>query len=272
MPCLLPEARQPSLVRSSQDGVAEETSILCDDGAQRKPILLPKTRLFLLFSARLAEPIVSHSTIAYISELVNDLSVVGGDKRKRLLVEISYISLLYAAEDVAVLQWSRSSDHVGRKPILSHWVSVSSVVSMILFELPRSFWALVLRVVGPFIGGVLSRPQDHWPDRFSHPFWAGYRYFLTCFAAAPYALISSFVTAIDLEEKESASQAPKKDPEAPLLLRALLTSPVLVSVSRLRDARTALHGRHGAHPACLGDARLLRRAQPQPGLHRPVDV
>ncbi|KAH9045961.1 hypothetical protein EDB84DRAFT_1468724 [Lactarius hengduanensis] len=36
----------------------------------------------------------------------------------------------------------------------------------------------------PFIGGVLSRPQDHWPDRFSHPFGVEYPYFLPCLSRA----------------------------------------------------------------------------------------
>ncbi len=40
----------------------------------------------------------------------------------------------------------------------------------------------------------------------------------------------------------------------------------------LCDARAARHGRNGAHPARLGDAGRSRRAQPQPGVHRPVDV
>lgn len=39
---------------------------------------------------------------------------------------------------------------------------------------------------------------------------------------------------------------------------------------QLRDARAARHGRHGAHTARLVDAGQARRAQPQPGVHRPV--
>jgi hypothetical protein len=52
----------------------------------------------------------------------------------------------------------------------------------------------------PFIGGVLSRPQDRWPDRFSHPFWAEYPYFLPCLAAATYALLSLILSALYLKE------------------------------------------------------------------------
>ena len=52
----------------------------------------------------------------------------------------------------------------------------------------------------PFIGGVLSRPQDRWPDRFSHPFWAEYPYFLPCFVAAGYALLSLILSTLYLKE------------------------------------------------------------------------
>jgi hypothetical protein len=52
----------------------------------------------------------------------------------------------------------------------------------------------------PFIGGVLSRPQDRWPNIFSHPFWGKYPYFLPCLATATYALLSFSLAAIFLKE------------------------------------------------------------------------
>jgi len=200
------------------------------------------------------------------------------------------MSIHYAAEAATVFQWSRLSDHIGRKPILLLSL-VGSVVSTILFGLSRSFWALVLSrclngflngnlgviksmiaeltddtnvargfsllpmaraaayIIGPFIGGVLSRPQDHWPNRFSGPFWAEYPYFLPCLVAATYALVSFIVTALYLEEtlectapanvrpsganldrsQKRTTEVPKQD--QPLPLRALLTRPILLSIS-----------------------------------------
>jgi hypothetical protein len=52
----------------------------------------------------------------------------------------------------------------------------------------------------PFIGGMLSRPQDRWPIVFSHPFWGEYPYFLPCLVTAAYALLSFFLAAIFLKE------------------------------------------------------------------------
>ena len=54
------------------------------------------------------------------------------------------MSLHYATEAVTVLQWSRLSDHIGRKPVLLLGL-LGTVVSTILFGLSHSLWALVLR-------------------------------------------------------------------------------------------------------------------------------
>jgi MFS family permease len=56
------------------------------------------------------------------------------------------MALFFAAESITVLQWSRLSDHVGRKPVLLCGL-VGTVVSSILFGLSRSFPALVFRYV-----------------------------------------------------------------------------------------------------------------------------
>ena len=54
----------------------------------------------------------------------------------------------YTAEAATVLQWSRLSDHIGRKPILLMSL-LGSVISTILFGLSRSFWTLILRYGSP---------------------------------------------------------------------------------------------------------------------------
>jgi MFS family permease len=54
------------------------------------------------------------------------------------------MSLHFVAEAATVLQWSRLSDHVGRRPILLFSL-LGTVVSTILFGLSRSLWALILR-------------------------------------------------------------------------------------------------------------------------------
>ena len=56
------------------------------------------------------------------------------------------MSLYFAAEAVTILQWSRLSDHVGRKPVLLCGL-LGTFVASILFGLSRSFPALVFRYV-----------------------------------------------------------------------------------------------------------------------------
>ncbi|KAH9016224.1 MFS general substrate transporter [Lactarius pseudohatsudake] len=60
-------------------------------------------------------------------------------------------------------------------------------------------WSLG-HVIGPLVGGILSRPQDRWPHIFSHPFWADYPYFLPCLVAATFTCLSFVITGLYLEE------------------------------------------------------------------------
>ena len=56
------------------------------------------------------------------------------------------MSMYYAAQAVTVLQWSRLSDKIGRKPVLLCGL-LGTIVSSLLFGLSRSFPALVFRYV-----------------------------------------------------------------------------------------------------------------------------
>ncbi|KAH9005431.1 MFS general substrate transporter [Lactarius hatsudake] len=272
----------------------EETPLLRDGNGPRTETPLPITQIVVLLMLQLCEPITSLSINPYINQLVSELPVVGGDERKVGYYAGFIVSLYFAAEAVTVLQWSRLSDHVGRKPVLLCGV-LGIVISSILFGLSRSFPALVFSrclhgmlngnigvmksmmaeltdetnmargvslmavtwavgsTMGPFIGGVLSRPQDRWPNVFSHPFWGEYPYFLPCLTTAAYALLSFTLAAIFLKETVNSGpvmkpntevnsdllrvgegeilDGPVKDHESPLPLSALLTRPVVVSIA-----------------------------------------
>ncbi|KAN0135049.1 Major facilitator superfamily domain containing protein [Lactarius tabidus] len=111
--------------------------------------------------------------------------------------------------------------------------------------------------IGPFIGGMLSRPQDRWPLVFSHSFWVEYPYFLPCFAVAVCGCASLTANAIYLKETVNRGPLTKlhpsgtgsgpareepantslhaglapKDTNRPPPLRAVLTRPVLISIA-----------------------------------------
>ncbi|KAI9443931.1 MFS general substrate transporter, partial [Lactarius indigo] len=263
----------------------EETPLLHDGNVPRKETPLPVTQIVVLLLLQLAEPLTSLSINPYINQLISELPVVGGDERKVGYYAGFIVSLYFAAEAVTVLQWSRLSDYVGRKPVLLCGL-LGTIVASILFGLSRSFTALVFSrclhgmlngnigvmksmmaeltdetnmargfslipvtwavggTIGPFVGGVLSRPQDHWPNVFSHPFWGEYPYFLPCLATAAYSLLSFILAAIFLKEPNTEVNSdlarlgareildgPVNDTEKPVPLRALLTRPVVVSVA-----------------------------------------
>jgi MFS family permease len=246
------------------------------------------TQISILLLLLLAEPITSLSINPYINQLVSELSIVGGDERKVGYYAGVLVSLYFAAEAATILQWSRLSDYIGRKPVLLCGL-LGTIISIILFGLSRSFWALVFSrclngmlngnigviksmlaeltdetnmargfslipviwalggTIGPLIGGILSRPQDRWPNAFSHPFWAEFPYFLPCVGTATYTLISFILTALFLKETVPSAPLTKLNPmearageimdgsindeEKPVLLRDLLTRPVVISVA-----------------------------------------
>jgi hypothetical protein len=78
--------------------------------------------------------------------------------------------------------------------------AVGYIIGLGIFPATAILLLISGHCVSPFIGGVLSRPQDRWPDRFSHPFWAKYPYFLPCLIAAAYALVSLVLCAMYLKE------------------------------------------------------------------------
>ncbi|KAF8490099.1 MFS general substrate transporter [Russula emetica] len=275
--------------RTSQGTLDEETPLLQNANAPQKPTPLPITQISILLLLLLAEPITSLSINPYINQLVSELSIVGGDERKVGYYAGVLVSLYFAAEAATILQWSRLSDYIGRKPVLLCGL-LGTIISIILFGLSRSFWALVFSrclngmlngnigviksmlaeltdetnmargfslipviwalggTIGPLIGGVLSRPQDRWPNAFSHPFWAEFPYFLPCVGTATYTLLSFILTALFLKETVPSAPLTKLNPmeakvgeimdgsndnddEKPMSLRALLTRPVVISVA-----------------------------------------
>ncbi|KAH9059736.1 MFS general substrate transporter [Lactarius vividus] len=282
--------------RFEDDRLDEETPFLPKDDAERKSTPLPRLQIAILLSIWLFESIISHSISPYLNQLVKEPPIVGGDERKVGYYTGIIVFAHFAAEAVTVLHWNRLSDDIGRKPVLLLCL-MGAIVSVIVFGLSRSFWALVFSrslhgalkgysgvvksmvaeltdetnvvrgfsmlpmtwslgyVIGPFIGGILSRPQDRWPRIFSHSFWAEYPYFLPCLMTAVCGCASFTVNVMYLketvncgpltglrpsetgpdatgEEPSSISYTlPPKSLEKPPPLRSILTRPVLITIS-----------------------------------------
>ncbi|KAI0090258.1 MFS general substrate transporter [Irpex rosettiformis] len=266
------------------DDVEEVQQSLISPTDKKKVVTpLPKLQLGVLLFFQLAEPITSQCIYPFINQLISELDITGGDEAKVGYYAGLIESLFFATEAMFILQWSRISDQIGRKPVLL--VGVAGLCfSMIFFGLSKTFMSLVLsrclvgmlngnlgviksmmaeltdatnraqgyalmpvvwstgNTVGPLMGGILSKPHDHWPEQFSDRFWVEYPYFLPCAAAAAFSGFTFIVTALFLKETVPKRPSPLKSgfedresyvPPAPppLPMRELLTYPVLLSVS-----------------------------------------
>lgn len=114
------------------------------------------------------------------------------------------------------------------------------------FSLLEMAWA-VGYMIGPLVGGTLSRPQDRWPHLFSQQIWSEYPYFLPCLVVAIYGSISWVIAAMFLKETMTFTPRPartnldisqgessdslRKDTQKPPPLRSVLTKPVLLSIA-----------------------------------------
>ncbi|KAF8220943.1 MFS general substrate transporter [Tricholoma matsutake] len=123
--------------------VNENTSLLPGQHKNRTPTPLPWFQISIVLFLQTCEPIISLSIYPFINQLVGELDITGGDKRKVGYYAGLIESLFFATEAITILQWGRMSDRVGRKPILLIGLFGSSV-SMICFGLSRTFWGLVL--------------------------------------------------------------------------------------------------------------------------------
>ncbi|KAF9048789.1 major facilitator superfamily domain-containing protein [Panaeolus papilionaceus] len=104
---------------------------------------LPKLQIGIVLLLQVCEPICSQSIYPYINELVSTLDIIGGDTRKIGYYAGLIESLFFATEALTVFQWSRTSDRIGRKPVLMIGM-IGTMLSMICFGLSRTFATLVI--------------------------------------------------------------------------------------------------------------------------------
>ncbi|KAF9065821.1 MFS general substrate transporter [Rhodocollybia butyracea] len=216
------------------DRVDEETPLITKIHVQkrRRPTPLPKVQISILMILQLCEPITSQSIYPYINQLISELDITGGDERKVGYYAGLIESLFFFTEAMTVLQWSRASDHMGRKPILLIGLA-GSAISMLLFGLSKTFWALVISrcltgllngnigVMKSTVGdltdstnraegaammpviwsiGATIGPHDRFPKTFTAPFWIEYPYFLPCLVGVAYVFVAFWITALFFKE------------------------------------------------------------------------
>ncbi|KAG1746536.1 major facilitator superfamily domain-containing protein [Suillus paluster] len=210
---------------------ASETTPLIPARASKKPKTpLPKLQMGILMMLQVTEPIASMSIFPYINQLIIELGITGGDEAAVGYYAGILESLFFVMQALTVLKWSRLSDHIGRKPVLSIGL-LGTCVSMLCFGLSYDLlescreplhstnmaqgFALmpiswkIGTVVGPLIGGMLARPQDSWPGLFANSFWRKYPYFLPCGVAAYFVVVAYLMLLFFLEETLSTKRRQK---------------------------------------------------------------
>ncbi|KAI9443834.1 hypothetical protein H4582DRAFT_2071320 [Lactarius indigo] len=256
-----------SPAKSSQVVVDEETPHIHDSYAQRKPTPLPNTQLFLLHLARLEELIMSHSINPTST---SDLSIVGCDKRKwsRVSNHTGHKSIFLLGPEGSVVptilfglsrpSWALSSSAPGLcSPRCLAGVSNGNLGVIACLRSLRTdqrraevfvvadgshgrLYDMVAscrdrKITGQIASLILSGPNIHISCR---AWWLlavpSYHRDSDVFGSERNLSAKVKSTKADLNltsQKKCVTQAPKQDPEGPLPLRALLTRPVLISVS-----------------------------------------
>jgi MFS family permease len=119
----------------------EETPLL--EQTKKVPTPLPWFQFSIVLFLQLAEPLTSQVIYPFAPQLIRDLGITNGNESQVGYYVGLMQSLFFLTQAFTVLQWSRLSDRVGRKPVILTGLAGLSL-SMYCFGLSKTFWGLVL--------------------------------------------------------------------------------------------------------------------------------
>ncbi|KAF5310961.1 hypothetical protein D9619_007779 [Psilocybe cf. subviscida] len=125
----------------SARGADEETPLL--DQTKRAPTPLPWFQLSIALFLQLAEPLTSQAIFPFVPQLIRDLGITNGNESQVGYYVGLMQSTFFLTQALTVLQWSRLSDRIGRKPVIMTGLAGLSM-SMYCFGLSKTFRGLVL--------------------------------------------------------------------------------------------------------------------------------
>ncbi|KAF8842090.1 MFS general substrate transporter [Paxillus ammoniavirescens] len=129
--------------------VDEETPLL----QSRAKTPVPWGQVNIVLFVLVAEPVSSACIFPFINQLIGELGITGGDDRKIGYYAGLIESLFFVAQAATILQWSRLSDFIGRKPVIMIGLLGLSI-SNFAFGLSRTFGTLVIsRCIAGFLNG-----------------------------------------------------------------------------------------------------------------------
>ncbi|KAG0699250.1 major facilitator superfamily domain-containing protein [Suillus ampliporus] len=249
-----------SAAPSDSDINVNERTPLLDAGqkGQKKSTPLPKLQISIVLLSLLVEPIASQSIYPYINQLVSELDITGGDERKVGYYAGLIESLFFATQALTILQWSRTSDRIGRKPVLLLGIFGLSI-SMLCFGLSKTLFGLILSrcITGALNGniGVMKSMMGELTDStnmaqgfalmpiaWSLGITIGTHTFLPSAVAAAFAVTSFLIILFFLKETLPRKQMHEKSIEAsdipenvvedsPVSIRSLFVPSVLIPIA-----------------------------------------
>ncbi|KAH7884692.1 MFS general substrate transporter [Phlebopus sp. FC_14] len=148
----------------SDSSVDEETPLL----QVKAKTPLPKDQILPLLLVLTSEPITSAYIFPFINQLIGELGITGGDDRRIGYYAGLIESLFFLTQAATVLQWSRLSDYIGRKPVILIGLLGLSI-SNIAFGLSRTLETLIIsRCIAGLLNGnvgvmksIIGEITDH---------------------------------------------------------------------------------------------------------------
>ncbi|KIJ14300.1 Drug:H+ antiporter-1 family protein [Paxillus involutus ATCC 200175] len=137
---------------ATDERVDEETPLL----QSRTKTPVPWGQVNVVLFVLVTEPVSSAYIFPFINQLIGELGITGGDDRKIGYYAGLIESLFFVAQAATVLQWSRLSDFIGRKPVIMIGLLGLSI-SNFAFGLSRTFGTLVIsRCIAGFLNGNIG--------------------------------------------------------------------------------------------------------------------
>ncbi|SNX86339.1 uncharacterized protein MEPE_05048 [Melanopsichium pennsylvanicum] len=238
---------QQQTLSNGADDFEQEPLLTSPSPTPTKQSSLPKRKIVILLTMRLAEPINFTIIFPFINDMVFSIGATSDQASVGFYAGIIE-SLFALSQTLTILYWGSLSDRIGRKPVLLMGLS-GVACSAVLFGLSQTFWwavaaramagatngnvAIVKSVmgeitdetnqarafsllpltwtvgclIGPLLGGYLSKPAQQYPDIFAKHAWAGlgglwekFPFFLPCAISAAITVASIVMGAFLLEE------------------------------------------------------------------------
>ncbi|KZT54511.1 MFS general substrate transporter [Calocera cornea HHB12733] len=236
---------------------------------------LPKLQLFLICVVRLAEPVASTQIFPYVNDMCVRMGYVDSEDkvgfvsglidslfafvqlftvmhwgrlsdrigRKPVVIlglcGVTFATLMFGLSHrlwVTILARCLAGGLSGNGAVIQTMISemTDETNEAQAFPLFSLMWAVGC-IVGPSIGGMLSRPTETFPSVFGGvKFWEDYPYFLPCLCSAIITGVSLLVALFALEEASYNTIPPEPDtsyppPPAPTRME-ILRSPAIPTV------------------------------------------